>query len=85
MFLIKPTARRALASAPENVSGITANCKTILITGAISVTPNGRGKRDILAIGEIIVMRDLRSRLGNVEEGVSTGRVATSLGSCPTP
>ena len=63
MFLIKPTAQRAIASAPENVSGITANCKTILITGAISVTPNERGKRDILAIGGVIVMRDQRSRL----------------------
>lgn len=82
MYLIKPTAHRAIASAPENVSGITANCKTILITGAISVTPNGRGKRDILAIGGVIVMRDQRSRLGNVEEGVSTGRVVLQKWTC---
>lgn len=82
MYLIKPTAHRAIASAPENVSGITANCKTILITGAISVTPNGRGKRDILAIGEVIVMRDQRSRLGNVEEGVSTGQVILQKWTC---
>ncbi len=82
MSLIKPTAHRAIASAPENVSGITANCKTILITGAISVTPNGRGKRDILAIGGVIVMRDQRSRLGNVEEGVSTGQVILQKWKC---
>lgn len=82
MYLIKRTAQRAIVSAPENVSGITANCKTILITGAISVTPNGRGKRDILAIGEVIVMRDQRSRLGNVEEGVSTGQVILQKWTC---
>ena len=82
MSLIKPTAQRAIASAPENVSGITANCKTILITGVISVTPNGRGKRDILAIGGVIVMRDQRSRLGNVEEGVSTGQVILQKWTC---
>ena len=66
MFLIKHTAHLAIASAPENVSGITENCKTIPIIESISVTPNGRGKRGILAIGRAIEMRDLRShRPGN--------------------
>ena len=66
MFLIKHTAHLAIASAPENVSGITANCKMIPIIESISVTPNGRGKHDIPAIGGAIEMRDLRShRPGN--------------------
>ena len=82
MYLIKPTAHRAIASAPENVSGITANCKTILITGAISVTPNERGKRDILAIGGAIVMRDLRSRPSNVGEGASTEQLVLQKWTC---
>ena len=83
MYLIKPTAHRAIASAPENVSGITANCKTILITGAISVTPNGRGKRGTLAIGGAIVIRDLRSRRpNNVGEGVSTEQAVLQKWTC---
>lgn len=73
MSLIKPTAQRAIASAPENVSGITANCKMIPIIESISVTPNERGKRAILAIGGAIVMCDLRSRRpSNVGQGEST-------------
>ena len=83
MFLIKPTAQRAIASAPENVSGITANCKMIPIIESISVTPNERGKRAILAIGGVIVMSDLRSRrLGKEEEGASTGRVILQKWTC---
>ena len=83
MFLIKHTAHLAIASAPENVSGITANCKMIPIIESISVTPNERGKRAILAIGGVIVMSDLRSRrLGKEEEGASTGRVILQKWTC---
>ena len=83
MFLIKPTAQRAIASAPENVSGITANCKMIPIIESISVTPNGRGKRGTLAIGGAIEMRDQRShRPGNVGQGASTEQPVLQKWTC---
>ena len=83
MSLIKPTAQRAIASAPENVSGITANCKTIPIIESISVTPNEHGKRGTLAIGGAIVIRDLRSRRpNNVGEGVSTEQPVLQKWTC---
>jgi hypothetical protein len=82
MFLIKHTAHLAIASAPENVSGITANCKTIPIIESISVTPNEHGKRGILAIGRAIEMRDLRRRPGNVEEGASTEQPVLQKWTC---
>ena len=83
MYLIKPTAQRAIASEPENVSGITANCKTIPIIESISVTPSEHGKRGILAIGRAIEMRDLRShRPGNEGEGASTEQAVLQKWTC---
>ena len=82
MYLIKPTAHRAIASEPENVSGITENYKTIPIIESISVTPNEHSKRGILAIGRAIEMRDLRRRPGNVEEEASTEQPVLQKWTC---
>ena len=83
MFLIKHTAHLAIASAPENVSGITANCKMIPIIESISVTPNERGKRGILVIGGVIVICKLPShRPGNVGQGASTEQPVPQKWTC---